>query len=91
MGFLIGGDKKKGQFDIITGIMQLLDEVDCDIMNYECKGLSYLPELKVKVDNTDKRSDNSRYPVKTTFRNYFIIQILNNQQKKTLLPEFAKV
>ena len=32
-------------------IKQLLDEVDHDIMDYECRGLSYLPKPKVEDDS----------------------------------------
>ena len=34
---------------------QLLDEVEHDIMNYQSRGLCYLPKLKVEADNTDTR------------------------------------
>ena len=34
---------------------QLLDEVEHDIMNYQNRGLFYLPKLKAEVDNTDTR------------------------------------
>ena len=37
----------------------LLDEVEYDIMNYQCRGLSYLPKPKAESDNTDTRFDNS--------------------------------
>ena len=32
-----------------------LDEVEHDIMNYQNRGLCYLPKLKAKADNTDTR------------------------------------
>ena len=35
---------------------QLLDEVEHDIMNFQNRGLCYLPEPKAKADNTDTRS-----------------------------------
>ena len=35
---------------------QLLDEVKHDIMNYQTRGLCYLPKPKAEADNTDKRS-----------------------------------
>ena len=38
-----------------TNIKQLLDEVEHDIMNYENRGLCYLPKPKAEADNTDKR------------------------------------
>ena len=34
---------------------QLLDEVEHDIMNYENRGLCYLPKPKAEADNTDTR------------------------------------
>ena len=34
---------------------QLLDEVEHDIMNYQNRGLCYLPKLKAEADNTDTR------------------------------------
>ena len=34
-------------------IKQLLDEVEHDIMNYQNRGLCYLPKPKVEADNTD--------------------------------------
>ena len=34
---------------------QLLDEVERDIMNYQNRGLYYLPKPKAKADNTDTR------------------------------------
>ena len=34
---------------------QLLDEVEHDIMNYQSRGLCYLPKLKAEADNTDTR------------------------------------
>ena len=38
-----------------TNIKQLLDEVEHDIMNYQNRGLCYLPKPKAEADNTDKR------------------------------------
>ena len=35
------------------GIKQLLDEVEHDIMNYQNRGLRYLPKPKAEADNTD--------------------------------------
>ena len=42
-------------------IEQSLDEVEHDIMNYQYRGLSYLPKPKPKAeaDNTDMRFNNS--------------------------------
>ena len=34
---------------------QLLDEVEHDIMNYQNRGLCYVPKLKAEADNTDTR------------------------------------
>ena len=34
---------------------QLLDEVEHDIMNYQNRGLCYLPKPKAEADNTDTR------------------------------------
>ena len=34
---------------------QLLDVVEHDIMNYQNRGLCYLPKPKAEADNTDKR------------------------------------
>ena len=36
-------------------IKQLLDEVGHDIMNYQNRGLCYLPKPKAEADNTDTR------------------------------------
>lgn len=38
---------------------QLPDEVEHNIMNYQCRGLSYLPKPKAEIDNTITRFDNS--------------------------------
>ena len=38
---------------------QLLDEFEHDIMNYQCRGLSYLPKPSAPADNTETRFDNS--------------------------------
>ena len=44
-------------FVIPAGIdhKQLLDEVEHDIMNYQNRGLCYLPKPKAEADNTDTR------------------------------------
>ena len=42
-------------------IKLLLDEVDNDIIDYQCRGLSCLTKPKAEADNTDTRFDNSRY------------------------------
>ena len=36
-------------------IKQSLDEVEHDIMNYQNRGLCYLPKPKSEADNTDTR------------------------------------
>ena len=33
----------------------LLDEVEHDIVNYQNRGLCYLPKAKAEADNTDSR------------------------------------
>ena len=50
---ILGGilrNKQKKSF-----IKQLLDEVEHDIMNYQNRGLCYLPKPKAEADNTDTR------------------------------------
>ena len=39
----------------VNAIKQLLDEVEHDIMNYQNRGLCYLPKPKAEADNTDTR------------------------------------
>ena len=36
-------------------IKQLVDEVEYDIMNYQNRGLCYLPQPSASADNTDTR------------------------------------
>ena len=38
-----------------TTTKQLLDEVEHDIMNYQNRGLCYLPKPKAEADNADTR------------------------------------
>ena len=38
-----------------TNNKQLLDEDEHDIMNYQNRGLCYLPKPKAEADNTDTR------------------------------------
>ena len=38
-----------------TNNKQLLDEVEHDIMNYQNRGLCYLPKPKAEADNSDTR------------------------------------
>ena len=40
---------------ILDNNKQLLDEVEHDIMNYQNRGLCYLPKPKAEADNTDTR------------------------------------
>ena len=40
---------------VSTFTKQLLDEVEHDIMNYQNRGLCYLPKPKAEADNTDTR------------------------------------
>ena len=39
---------------------QLLDEVEHDIMNYQNRGLRYLPQPSASADNTDLGFDNEQ-------------------------------
>ena len=41
--------------NIFVDTKQLLDEVEHDIMNYQNRGLCYLPKPKAEADNTDTR------------------------------------
>ena len=47
--------------NLISVIKQLLDEVEHDIMNYQNRGLCYLPQPSASADNTDLGFDNSWY------------------------------
>ena len=52
------GEEKKGNLwdkDYVVYIKQLLDEVEHDIMNYQNRGLCYLPQPSASADNTDTR------------------------------------
>ena len=40
-------------FNIYTSTKQLLDEVEHNIVNYQNRGLCYLPKPKAEADNTD--------------------------------------
>ena len=42
-------------FIMTTDNKQLLDEVEHDIMNYQSRGLCYLPKPKAEADNTGTR------------------------------------
>ena len=39
----------------VLPIKQLLDEVEHNIMNYQNRGLCYLPQPSASADNTDTR------------------------------------
>ena len=43
------------KLELDTVIKQLLDEAEHDIMNYQNRGLCYLPKPKAEADNTDTR------------------------------------
>ena len=43
------------QHSLETYNKQLLDEVEHDVMNYQNRGLCYLPKPKAEPDNTDTR------------------------------------
>ena len=52
--FILSRKRRKTFYE--TGmIKQLLDEVAHDIMNYQNRGLCYLPRPKAEADNTDTR------------------------------------
>ena len=46
---------------------QLLDEVEHDIMNYQSRGLCYLPKPKAEADNTDTRGLVTRQTLNLTW------------------------
>ena len=48
-------DYLRSRFVYCDNIKQLLDEVEHDIMNYQNRGLFYLPNPKAEADNTDTR------------------------------------
>ena len=41
--------------DVTFTYEQLLDEVEHDIVNYQNRGLCYLPQASASADNTDTR------------------------------------
>ena len=53
----VSPDDKPGESEVgaSSNIKQLLDEVEHDIMNYQNRGLCYLPKPKAEADNTDTR------------------------------------
>ena len=52
-----------------------MDEVERDIENYWGRGWRYLPKPQAEADNANRGLNNSRYPAKTEFNNYFIIHM----------------
>ena len=74
---------KKSEVNGKTVIKQLLDEVEHDIMNYQNRGLCYLPKPKAETDNTDTRY-HARYHAKTEFNNCFIKQLIHNSSSETV-------
>ena len=50
--------KKKSKMLVVAcrNIKQLLDDVEHDILNYQNRGLCYLPKPKAEADNTDTRA-----------------------------------
>ena len=52
---LVGDYKSRVRENIWWIIKQLWDEVEHDIMNYQNRGLCYLPTPKAEADNTDTR------------------------------------
>ena len=53
----VSPDDKPGESEVgaSSNIKQLLDEVEHDIMNYQNRGLCYLPKPKAEADNTYTR------------------------------------
>ena len=47
-----------GEWDINK---QLLDEVEHNIMNYQNRGLCYLPKPKAEADNTETEAKGSEF------------------------------
>ena len=47
--------KQENRHNLAICNKQLLDEVEHDIMNYQSRGLCYLPKPKAEADNTDTR------------------------------------
>ena len=42
-------------YNLMCNYKQLLDEVEHDIMNYQSRGLCYLPKPKAEADNSNTR------------------------------------
>ena len=62
---------------------QLLDEVEHDIMNYQNRGLCYLPKPKAEAITQTRGFDNSWNHAKTEFNNCFIIHFSHNSSSET--------
>ena len=62
---------------------QLLDEVEHDIMNYQNRGLCYLPKPKAEQITQTRGFDDSWYHAKTEFNNCFIIHFSHNSFSET--------
>ena len=60
---------------------QLLDELEHDIVNYQNRGLCYLPKPKAEADNTDTRVHIMRKPNTIIFLLY-IFHIIHPQKRK---------
>ena len=59
---------------MISGdIKQLLDEVEHNIMNYQNRGLCYLPKRRLRQIKQTRGFDNSWYRAKTAFNNCYNI------------------
>ena len=54
-GHVMGSRPMKRKDNTSNDNKQLLHEVDHDIMNYQNRGLCYLPKPKAEADNTDTR------------------------------------
>jgi len=46
---------RKALFTCVVYTKKFLDEVEHDIMNYQNRGLGYLPKPKAEADNSDTR------------------------------------
>ena len=51
----IAQDQRQDLDSRCAGNKQLLDEVEHDIMNYQKRGLCYLPKPKAEADNTEQK------------------------------------
>ena len=69
---------------------QLLDEVEHDILNYQNRGLCYLPKPKAEADNTDTRfliiHDIMRKPNSIIILLYIFHIIHPQKQKRSVQP-----